>query len=327
MAFPSHAHVAMNYTFSELQAGLEALVSEGNVTKRTCYRHGKYACYSYKSVVHANWKNPFMCIARGIVLDPEREKIIALPFSKFFNYNEHPPKRFPEIVSIEIKYDGSLGIAYWYDLVGEWRMKTKGSFESQEAAGGDAAVKKLTFLDDLPKELTFLSEILCPVSKVIINYDMNHLRAITAINPVTGVEMGRTFLEDVFKGHDDECPLVHVMPFESVDQIKDTLERMDATKQEGWIVKFEDGSRRKFKGLRYLALHRIKSNISKKRVFEVISAHDTLEDGVAEMLRMADELPEEHYNDIKNWVNELSETYTTVTTLFKKDIGTNQRNE
>lgn len=71
---------------------------------------------------------------RGLVLDTDSGRVIANPFPKFFNYDEHLAKggTIPvEEPRVYEKLDGSLGILYFMD--GEWWVATRGSFASEQA--------------------------------------------------------------------------------------------------------------------------------------------------------------------------------------------------
>ena len=71
---------------------------------------------------------------RGLVLDLDGN-VIAKPFPKFFNYEEHTPEEIPnESFEVYEKMDGSLGIFFYYE--GEWHMATRGSFTSEQAIKG-----------------------------------------------------------------------------------------------------------------------------------------------------------------------------------------------
>ncbi len=71
---------------------------------------------------------------RGLIMNVRTGDIIARPFPKFFNYQEHVAKGWPipnETPIISEKLDGSLGILY--ELNGEPWIATRGSFVSDQA--------------------------------------------------------------------------------------------------------------------------------------------------------------------------------------------------
>ena len=309
----AHSHSALKYTFDELHSGLEKSVSDGQVDSRD---DGHLRVYKYRSIVSADWKNPFMIIARGIVLDLHEKRIAALPFEKFFNYSEHPPRRWPTIASVEIKYDGSLGIAYYDKYSESWRMNTPGSFCSPQAVWGTAKLQEIEGLSSFPHNMTFLFEIICPDSTQVVEYDEEHLRLITAFDIETGEEQTREYLSEL-----TSCPLTDLHDFDSVKDIIKSLESMGVN-QEGWVVKFTDGTRRKFKGSKYIVAHRLKSNITKKGVRDIMAnfGEDT-DAGKAEVLRMADMMPEEHYVTINMWIKEMEIEFNLKYTGFKQDLA------
>ena len=77
--------------------------------------------YSYTKDCHYEkmW-NDTTCKCRGIIVD-ENDNIIARPFKKFFNYEEHDNTDWIDNLSYDYnpeiyeKLDGTLGILYWYN--------------------------------------------------------------------------------------------------------------------------------------------------------------------------------------------------------------------
>jgi RNA ligase len=94
---------------------------------------------------------------RGLVTNSKGE-IVARPFRKFFNYEEHKPEDIPnENYVVYEKMDGSLGILFNYE--NEWILATRGSFTSQQAIKGKELLGKYP-LDKLNKNNTYLFEII-----------------------------------------------------------------------------------------------------------------------------------------------------------------------
>jgi RNA ligase len=111
--------------------------------------------YTVKCQYERAWDEVTMQ-ARGLITLPNGE-IIAKPFKKFLNLDEHQGDLPLEPFEVYEKYDGSLGIVFFYD--GTWQIATRGSFESEQAKEGK---KILDTLDTsvLDKEYTYLFEII-----------------------------------------------------------------------------------------------------------------------------------------------------------------------
>jgi RNA ligase len=94
---------------------------------------------------------------RGLVTNSKGE-IVARPFKKFFNYEEHKPEDLPneEFVVYE-KMDGSLGILFYYE--NEWILASRGSFTSEQSIKGTEMLKKYP-LEKLDRNNTYLFEII-----------------------------------------------------------------------------------------------------------------------------------------------------------------------
>ena len=107
-------------------------------------------------------EHPLLKQCRGLIVD-EDGAVIARPFPKFFNYEEH--LEFDDLEDIpnepfEVyeKMDGSLGIVFHYR--GKWRVATRGSFHSDQA---DYAMENLLpkyDISNLDKSKTYLFEII-----------------------------------------------------------------------------------------------------------------------------------------------------------------------
>jgi len=70
--------------------------------------------YSRECQYNGNWDD-ITLNCRGLVLDT-KGNVIAKPFPKFFNYEEHKPEDIPnESFEVYEKMDGSLGIIFYYE--------------------------------------------------------------------------------------------------------------------------------------------------------------------------------------------------------------------
>ena len=92
-----------------------------------------YTIYNYTNECAFKSKNwdYYTRHARGLILDVEGN-VIAIPFKKFFNINEHEETLFAniptEIPEISEKLDGSMGIGF-LGSDNRYYISTRGSFD------------------------------------------------------------------------------------------------------------------------------------------------------------------------------------------------------
>lgn len=314
-----YVHPASNYGFDQLLAGLDELVAGGNVARKICPLHGKYVLYNYKSIVKVRWTELMTC-ARGIILDIENREIVALPFPKFFNHNEHPPKTWPPVAAVEEKVDGSLGIVYWDKILCRWRVSTRGSFVSPQSALGETLLA-IVDLTHVPHDLTLLVEILGAETRVVVRYEDSRLTLLSAFDIRSGQEQSRDVLEGIVSATSGLHLITRRDDLSTVEDVKRTLTTMDGHAQEGWVVQFQDGSRRKFKGESYLALHRLLSDVTPKRIWAVMSCCPDSSTSMATLQEQANLMPEEHYADAMSIGAELLAEFRVLEDSLRKDLA------
>lgn len=243
--------------------------------------------YSEK-VQYENLWDEVTLMCRGLVTDHTGD-IVATPFKKFFNIEEG--KYTPtETFEVYEKMDGSLGIVFWYE--GQWVVATRGSFTSDQAIKARELLKKYN-TDIMFRHMTFCFEILFPQNRVVVDYgDYEGLVLLGTFDKNSkeyDVEMWREYGFDVVKKYDG---------------IKDyqQLKEMVKNDQEGFVVKFSNGDRVKVKGVEYLRLHKIMTNVSTTGIWEYLKNGED----VMELLK---DVPDEFYTKIKNYVKELKYFY------------------
>ena len=239
--------------------------------------------YSEKVQFENLWDEvTLMC--RGLVTDNEGN-MVAIPFQKFFNIEEN---RFTPTENFEVyeKMDGSLGIVFWYQ--GQWIVATRGSFTS------DQAIKATEILDKYNKDimfrhLTFCFEIIYPENRIVLDYGDDEKLVLLGTFDKDGkevdIDMWSQYGFDVVKKYDG---------------IKDFKELKSMVKddQEGFVVKFTNGDRIKVKGVEYLRLHKIMTNMSTTAVWECLKNGDDIE-------TILKDVPDEFYKKIKDYVRDL----------------------
>ncbi len=239
--------------------------------------------YSEKVQFENLWDEvTLMC--RGLVTDNEGN-MVAIPFQKFFNIEEN---RFTPTENFEVyeKMDGSLGIVFWYD--GQWVVATRGSFTSDQAIKATEILKKYN-KDIMFRHLTFCFEIIYPENRIVLDYgDDEKLVLLGSFNKdgkEVDVDMWSQYGFDVVKKYDG---------------IKDfnQLKSMIKDDQEGFVVKFSNGDRIKVKGVEYLRLHKIMTNMSTTAVWECLKNGDDIE-------TILKDVPDEFYEKIKSYAKDL----------------------
>lgn len=252
--------------------------------------------YEHNSV---DW-DPLVKHCRGIIFDASNDyKIVALPFSKFFNYGEggiHYPSEGAEIEQVWTKYDGSLFIIFhWHE---KWHGTTRGSLNSDIGEVGQQILDEyLNSGTKLYYDYTYMAELIYKENQIVVNYgDDRKLVLLGARCRNEGDYYSPyMFASDHFRGLFDAGNIECAMRWKFNSQ-EDMLKWLNATKGtefEGFVVHFSDGSIFKFKSEDYMRLHRIIAQFTFKRVLEAVQQHQQ------EEIRRA--LPEELIAEFDEW--------------------------
>ena len=248
----------------------ELIVNEGKDKRQglKLVTYSKTYQYEHNSVA---W-DPLVQHCRGIIFDATDDyKIVALPFSKFFNYGEggiHYPSAGATINSIYTKMDGSLGICFHWR--GKWHLTTRGSLNSDIGIVGQQLFDN-TMLEEIGPSLmtntTYLFEILDPICQIVVKYGLNALVSLGSRNNRTGVCSYE-------HGGIPHWPLyAERFNFKTKEEMLAWLNQTKGTEFEGFVVHFSDGSIFKFKSEDYMRLHRIIAQFTFKRVLEAMQQH------------------------------------------------------
>jgi RNA ligase len=249
-----------------------------------------------EKVQYENLWDEVTLMCRGLVTDHTGD-IVATPFQKFFNIEEgkfEPTEKF----EVYEKMDGSLGIVFWYE--GQWVVATRGSFGSDQAIKGRELLKKYN-TDIMFRHLTFCFEVLYKNNRIVVDYGDYEGLVLLGTFDKNGkeydVEMWREYGFDVVKKYDG---------------IKDFKELKSMVKddQEGFVVKFSNGDRIKVKGVEYLRLHKIMTNVTTTGIWEYLKNGED----VMELLK---DVPDEFYKKIENYIKELKYYYFQIS----EDVG------
>ncbi len=262
--------------------------------------------YTAKAQFERYWTaETLMC--RGLITTPDGE-VVARPFPKFFNLEEHQGPLPHEPFDVYEKLDGSLGILYWRR--GEPAIATRGAFASGQALRGTAVLRSRYRHLPLDRAVTYLFEIIYPENRVVVDYgDIDDLVLLAAIDTETGADLPLpdfgAFGMPVVQRHDGIQGLAALR----------ALRETDEPNREGYVVRFRSGLRLKLKLAEYVRLHRLLTGVTPRRVWDVLAHAPTGVDGsdaskgALELLRG---MPEEFADWVLSIADELTQAYGAI---------------
>ncbi len=241
---------------------------------------------------------------RGLITDTEGN-IIARPFKKFFNLNETEETKIEnlplEIPLINVKIDGCLGILYFDEE--KPCIATRGSFESEQSVWATKYIRKRKFKrQDFKKNYTYLFEIVCSESKIIVDYQGKEtLYLLAVINNKTGKEID--YIKEAKRLGFEYPQKIDKNLNETLDYIKN----LKGNEDEGVVFKFSNGLRLKIKCEDYLRLHKVIANFSTLSIYECLKNRQNLEG-------LLKDLPDEFYGWVKNREDEYKTKFKEIET-------------
>lgn len=269
---------------------IESLAEDGYIRK---VKNGRMALYNYapKTQYEGFWcRETMMC--RGLILGDDGE-VIALPFGKFFNWGEGGRTSDCALREITEKLDGSLGILYRKD---GYHIATRGAFDSDQAKWATHALGRFD-LRHLPEELTLLFEIIYPDNRVVVDYGPREdLVLIGVRNRLTGWDGFYPDLVGLAEEYGFSVPgLTELSGVEATIEAAKTLE----LSEEGWVLRFSDGTRFKVKGDAYREVHRFLNHASFRHVLEAVR------DGCWK--DYVEYIPDEFLDEVRRWEREIQQ--------------------
>ena len=263
---------------------------------------------------------------RGLILNMVTGEVVARPFPKFFNLNENESSTLDKMpleegYNVYEKCDGSLGILYRHE--GKYKIATRGSFTSEQAIWATKYLNSNYDLSELPDNVTLLVEIIYPGNKIVVDYKgKKDLVLLAAYDRFNNDEYTRKEVEllalrykfnicDCYDFTIDKCLTNRlIMP-------KD---------QEGYVIRFHDGTRVKIKGQEYLKIHRIIHNLTPKAVWEAMEdgkvSQKYLQEVPEEFLHMVESIKDSLENDYKRVYDKVTGLYNEIKHIeFQKDFA------
>lgn len=237
--------------------------------------------YSPETVYGRNWTE-LALNARGVAFDRFTGEIVARPFKKFFNYSEFyntdgsstgladilPEEFKPNCTGkfrVMDKVDGSLGISYFDKYDNRWRIKTGGSFDSEQAVWASNWLLSNVNVDKLDKTKTYCFEIVYYDDRHICKYDYEGLILLGVIDNITGEEEPLMSLIS-YASMLNVC-LAEVLEISKFEDVINYAVNLPKT-IEGVVVTFDNGYKCKIKSEEWLKLFKASSLLSKKFIWE-----------------------------------------------------------
>jgi RNA ligase len=275
--------------------------------------------YTKRAVYEGRW-NFFECASRGLIIDIQTGEIVARGFDKFWNWLQDGRQPAPDahIIAITDKIDGSLGVLYRHR--GQYRIATRGSFDSPQALWATEFLNARYDLTGLPDDLTLLFEIIYPANRVVVDYgEREDLVLLAARKRDTGDYL--PFYPNVAElGQRYGFTLPQTYSFSDVAQIIEQARALGVT-HEGFVAEFSDGSRFKFKGSRYTELQRMILSLTFKNTLKAVASGSLNE--IFELV------PDEFLTEVRSWVAEIEtrvqSVKETIETLYAQSPQTGRR--
>lgn len=276
---------------------VEQMIAEGYINKEKHPSADIYILnYSKTCSLEGKW-NEATVQCRGVIVDSDYN-ILSRPFEKFFNYEEIEDKStIPGGAATAYeKIDGSLGITYWIDNIPY--IATRGSFVSEQAQHATNLLHtKYADLWDFMRTnrgFTFLFEIVYPENRVVVDYgDLDDIILLAIVNnehPENEIPI--ELYANYF--HTAKC-------YGAFEDWLGIREKFDGQGREGFVLKFDNGFRMKMKYEDYFRLHRLRTYLTKKHIFEFVETGRLAE---------LDEMVEQFDEEIKMSVTKILEEFT-----------------
>lgn len=239
-------------------------------------KDGDYIILKYNQI-ESDMNNPICKECRGIIFKMPEVKPVCIPFFKFFNYGEEKADKINwNTARVQEKIDGSI-MKVWYDE--KWHISTNGvifadkatnsmdkTFYSMFMEGLKNAINNptgsgvLDFFKTLNKKYTYMFEMVHPLNRIVVRYNIPMIFHIGTRNNDTYEEL------DIDIG----IPKPNEYFFNKFEVFY-MAEKLSYDK-EGYVVVDNNWNRVKVKSPAYLAVHLLKNNgvITYKRIITLL---------------------------------------------------------
>lgn len=318
----------MEYKMSRLPTLQEFLEAEKK-GRISAHRQGHLVGFKYTNeTIYAQDWDEVTLNARGIAFNEKTGEIVARPFKKFFNYQEFfdgegnhsslynklPPEWLPNITGharYMEKVDASLGIVFYNWDSGEWRVKTGGSFDSDQARWAQKWFDENINTLFLIQNRTYLFEIVSNEDIHPIRYDFEGMVLLGVISNNTGEEYSLETIQETATLL--KVRMAKVYDFDNFNEAVAWAKKLPKT-QEGLVITFDNGFKCKAKSDDWCQLAKMFEGMTKWNVWvaydcekDMFHAHVDKHNGYKpvddEVLFIPEELVE-----IREYANSIQET-------------------
>jgi RNA ligase len=243
---------------------------------------------------------------RGLIID-DKLNIVARPFDKFMNYGQNQADIFLKDYAVQVtdKMDGSLGIIFEYR--GDWYVATRGSFTSDQAIWATSFLRTphKGYRLDLWHTNTYLAEIIYPGNRIVLDYgDREELVLLAARDAVTGSVRLAEAVEEWYG------PKTTTFSYKTLTEALEAPPRINA---EGYVVYFSELDYRvKIKQDDYVALHKIVTGLTERRIWENMKEGKSLDD-------LCSIVPDEWHMWLRNVYGDIMAAYNMQTSIIRDE--------
>lgn len=241
---------------------------------------GCFSIFNYD--ILADFSDPVVQEARGIIIDTDKNEVVCWPFRKFSNFHEVSADTIDwASARVQEKVDGSI-IKLWYNFVLErWNFSSNSCiYASSASVQAGISIQALIEsainynilhdkLDTLNKEYTYIFELVGPLNQVVVRYPVTMLYHLGTRSNITGEEIDM----DLGIKKPKEYPL-HSL--EDCIEAAKQLNKNDYPDSEGFVVVDKNWHRVKVKAPEYLIYHHAVNNgqITKDRAWGILTSDD-----------------------------------------------------
>lgn len=222
--------------------------------------HLSVLCYTRDCKIEKMWDDVTLS-TRSLVINNKTNKILGHCIPTFFNYQEVDPDCIPTLpYKVYEKADGSLINVFYDDVTNSWRCVSKSSFDSGQAVWAQEILNERD-QSKLDKRYNYICELIHPENRIVVDYNnQKTLKFLTSFEVESGVEC----IENKPEIFDS------VQTFDyTIEQILELNKTEKGYSSEGFVVRWDNGFRLKFKHIDYTFLHKIvTSDISPRAIWK-----------------------------------------------------------